>query len=285
MRRAFILVLAAGLVAVPAVGQAARSAPSLTLLSPSADSVTGGVVSVRWSYAGFHRTTPVDVEVRRGTDPFTRVARVPVDDGSAGYYGSWSWSTGPDDDGADYTVRVIAPTNKSASSSASPVAIDNAGPATTVSGTETPVSVLADIAGTASDATSAVASVLVEFVAADGSEIERPATCAECGTTSSVSWTVSTAGLGPASYEMRAWAVDTLGNVGQPATATLLVVGTPTAPEVTAPDVTVPDVTVPDATAPEPTVPDVTVPEPTVAVDPASTAPQGTVPPVAVPTL
>lgn len=279
MRRTLVLVLAAGLAAVPAVGLAARPAPSLTLLSPAADSVSGGVVSVRWSYVGFHRTTPVDIEARRGEEPFTRLARVPIDDGSPGSYGSMSWSTGPDDDGADWTVRVIAPTNKSVSSSVAPVAIDNTGPTTTIAGTETPVSVLVDITGSSADALSTVASVLVEIAGADGSTTERAASC-DC-TTSTASWTVSTAGLAPASYEVRAWGVDALGNVGAPATATLLIVGAPT---VTVPEVTVPEPTVPEPTVPEPTVAEPTVPDGTVPDDPASTVPSATVA-VAVPTL
>ncbi|HVF74450.1 MAG TPA: hypothetical protein VM938_05330 [Acidimicrobiales bacterium] len=287
MRRSLVLALAVGLAAVPAVGSAAGPSPNLTLLSPSADSVAARVVEVRWSYAGFHRTTPVDVEVRRGTDAFTRVGRVPIDDGTPGYYGSLSWSTGDFDDGTDYTVRVIAPTNKRVSSSASPVSVDNSGPTTTITVPDPPVSVLADVTGTAVDAVSAVSTVTVQFVAPDGSRTQRVASCTGCGTSTSVTWAASTAGLAPASYEVRAWAVDMVGNVGPTATATMAIVGTPSPPEVTPPEVTPPEVTVPDATVPEPTVPEPTVPDgvpPTVPTDPASTVPPVTVP-VAVPTL
>lgn len=265
------------LLALPWASWAAAPAPKLTLLSPAAGTASNGVVSIRWSYSGFHRTTPVDVEVRRGTDSFVRVVRTTMDDGTPGYYGSAWWATDADDDGGDYTLRVIAPTNKRVSSAVSPLTVDNTGPTTTVNATRTadlvgPVSVLSDITGSAADAVGKVAWVRVAFVRGDGAVFERLPTCPGCGTPSST-WQVSTAGLGVGTYEVRAWAADAVGNVGPVGTAAFVVVATPTPPEVT---VTPPEVTPPDVTPPEVTPPDVTPPE--APDDPTSLVPPLTVP-------
>jgi hypothetical protein len=118
------------LLALPLAGRAAP-APAVTLTSPTAGLVKAGVLSVTWSYRGFSRAAFVDVEAARGTEPFTRLARVSIDDGTPGAHGSYNWATTPEDDGDDWTIRLIVPSNKWVRSSVSPVVIDNTAPEAT----------------------------------------------------------------------------------------------------------------------------------------------------------
>ncbi|MDQ3757056.1 MAG: hypothetical protein M3394_04330 [Actinomycetota bacterium] len=113
--------------ALPLMGWAATG-PGVTLLTPTSESVHKGVVSITWSYSGFHPSTPVDVQVRRGAGAYQLVARVAIDNGTPGYFGSTSWSTGAADDGTDWTIRLSVPTNKAVSSTVSPVTVDNTAP-------------------------------------------------------------------------------------------------------------------------------------------------------------
>lgn len=231
MRRPLIagVVLAAALAALPLAGHAATS-PSITLITPTTGDAANGAVTVRWSFSGFSNTTPVDVEVGR-TGTFTRVARVPIDEGTPGYRGSTTWDTTAFEDAADYVVRVVVVVRKSANSSASALTVDNTGPTSTVDA-EPPTdpapvtSVLTDVTGAADDALSTVASVAVAFVAADGTETAGTVTCA-CNA-SSTTWSASTAGLDPGRYEVKAVATDALGNTGEAGTATITIVGRPT---------------------------------------------------------
>lgn len=228
MRRPLIVGAALGiaLAVLPLAGQAATS-PSVTLLSPSSGEVTGGQVSIRWSYSGFHRTTPVDVEVRRGSDAFTRIARVAVDDGTPGYFGSTTWTTSAADDGADWTVRLVMPTNKSVTSSVSPLTVDNSGPTVAIDTQPAkeglPAVAALSVTGTASDAASGVAAVAVTFTAEDGTEAVRQAECTDCTT-----WSVGTDGLTPGRYTVSAVGTDGRGNVGEAASIDAVVVGVPT---------------------------------------------------------
>lgn len=232
MRRPLIVgaVLGLALAVLPLAGQAATS-PSVALLSPSNGELTGGAVSIRWSYAGFYRTTPIDVEVRRGTDPFVRVARVAIDDGTAGYFGSTTWSTTSADDASDWTVRIIVPTNKSVTSSVSSVVIDNTGPIVTIDNQPAqeglPATAVRSVTGTATDAAAGVASVVVTFTAEDGTETVRDSGCTDCST-----WTVSTDGLTPGRYTVSAVGTDNRGNVGEAASVDAVVVGVPEPPTV-----------------------------------------------------
>ncbi len=120
------LVLAAMPLAARAVGS-----PEVTLRTPAADQVVVGDMSIGWTYKGFSPSAWVDVEARRGDEPFERIARVRIDDGTPGYAGSTTWSTTADDDGADYTIRLVVPSNKRVRSSASPVVVDNTAPVAT----------------------------------------------------------------------------------------------------------------------------------------------------------
>lgn len=231
MRRPLIagVVLAAALAALPLAGHAA-TAPSITLLTPATGDAANGQVTVRWSFSGFSNTTPVDVEVGRG-GAFTRIARVPIDEGTPGYRGSTTWDTTTFEDAADYVVRVTVVVRKSANSSATGFTVDNTGPTSTVDAEPVTapapvVSVLADVTGSADDALSKVASVAVTFVAGDGTETAAAVTC-DC-TAPSTTWSASTIGLDPGSYEVRAVATDALGNVGEAGTATIIIVGQPT---------------------------------------------------------
>lgn len=230
MRRPLIVgvVLGAALAVMPLASQAA-TAPSVTLITPTNDDLVRGAVSIRWSYSGFYRTTPIDIEVSQGTGAFQRIARVPVDDGTSGLFGSATWT--PTVDGDDYTVRIVMPTRPSATSSASPVRVDNTGPTSTVDAEPVtdpaPAAAILNVTGTAADAIAGVASVSVSF---DGGD-PVAATCPDCGAgATSVEWSASAAGLTPGEYDVTAVATDTLGNVGAPSTATLLVVGTPPDP-------------------------------------------------------
>lgn len=132
MRRALVpgAVVALLLAVFPLTVQA-QLAPAITLLSPAGGDVRAGVVSVQWSYKAFSRSAFVDVEAARGDGSFVRIARVQIDDGTPGHFGSFDWPTGPGDDGADYTVRLVVPSNKWARSSVSPVVIDNTAPEAT----------------------------------------------------------------------------------------------------------------------------------------------------------
>jgi hypothetical protein len=194
---------------------------------------TSGDLVVRWSYAGFHRSTPIDIEAARGDGVFQRLARTVVDDGTPGYFGSHTVDTTSLADGTDYTVRVRMPTRPSVTSSASPVTVDNTGPASTVtaeSATEPlpPTAVTTDVQGTATDAVSAVASVSVTFTDAGGNEVAADVTCDCAGP--SAAWAASTDGLSPGHYSVTAVATDALGNVGAPASADMVIVGTPEDP-------------------------------------------------------
>lgn len=234
MRRPAIAGVALGAVlAVMPLASRAATAPSVTLISPSANHATSGDLVVRWSYAGFYRTTPVDVEAAVGTGPFQRLARTAVDDGTRGYFGSYTVSTESLADAGDYTVRLVMPTSRRVTSSVSPVTIDKTGPTSTV--TADPVvnggpaaEVTTDVEGTATDALSAVQSVVVTFTNASGTRTVRNAEC-ECGSPSAT-WSASTVGLAPGRYTVRAEAVDALGNTGEPGSAELVIVGTPEDP-------------------------------------------------------
>lgn len=129
MRRPLVagVVVALTLTVLPLAARA-LGAPGITLRTPSADDVVAGEMSISWAYKGFSRSAWVDVEASRGDQPYQRVARVRIDDGTPGYTGSTTWSTGPDDDAADYTIRVVVPSNKQVQSSASPVIVDNTAP-------------------------------------------------------------------------------------------------------------------------------------------------------------
>lgn len=234
MRRRTIVgvTLGAVLAAMPLAGHA-LTAPSITLQSPASSHATRGDLDVRWSYTGFHRTTPVDIEVAAGDGVFRRVGRTVVDNGTPGYTGSYTLSTGGFADGTDYTVRVIMPTRRSVSSAVSPITIDNTGPTSTVTAESVTepapaTSITADVEGTATDAISAVTGVVVTFTNSAGSETVREATCS-CGTPS-VTWSVSTDGLPPGRYSVQAVATDALGNVGEPGSADMVIVGTPDDP-------------------------------------------------------
>lgn len=128
-RRSIIgaLAIAVALAVLPFTGWAATG-PSVTLLTPASESVHRGVVSITWSYQGFHPSTPVDVHVRRGSGAFQLVGRVAIDNGTPGFLGSTSWSTGPADDGDDWAVRLTVPTRKAAVSTVAPVTVDNTAP-------------------------------------------------------------------------------------------------------------------------------------------------------------
>jgi hypothetical protein len=226
MRRPLIVgvVLGAVLAVAPMASHAATS-PSVTLITPTSEDLARGVVSIKWSYAGFHRTTPIDVEVREGSGAFQRIARVAIDDGTPGYFGTASWSTTSADDATDWTVRIAVPTNKSVTSSASPIAVDNSGPTTTI--TSSTVAVLS-VAGDATDEIAGVASVAATFTDGTGNETTVEATC-DCAATPAT-WTASALGVAPGQYTVTAVATDVLGNVGEAASAELLVVGTPPDP-------------------------------------------------------
>jgi hypothetical protein len=232
MRRPLIVgaVLGLALAVLPQAGQAATS-PSVALLAPSSGELTGAAVSIRWSYAGFYRTTPIDVEVRRGTNPFVRVARVAIDDGSPGYYGSTTWSTTSADDASDWTVRIIVPTNKWVTSSVNSVVIDNTGPTVAIDNQPAeeglPAAAVRSVTGTASDAGSGVASVAVTFTAEDGTETVVDSGCTDCST-----WSVSTDGLMPGWYTVSAVGTDNRGNVGDAASVDALVIEVPEPPTV-----------------------------------------------------
>ena len=229
------IALGAALALAPLAGHAA-AAPSITLLTPSSGDLVSGVLSVRWSYSGFYRTTPVDIEVSRAGGPFRRVGRAVVDDGTPGYFGSASWSTGPDDDGADYTVRVVMPTRRAVTSAVSPVGIDNTGPTTTIR-SEPPVegtmpTAVLSVDGAAADAIAGVASVAVTFTDATGTQTVRQATCQGCGTPSAT-WSASSEHLPVGVYDVTAVGVDVLANVGAPTTARFVVIGVPPMPDPT----------------------------------------------------
>lgn len=233
MRRPVILGVAFGAVlAVMPLASHAATVPSVSLLAPSSSHATGGDLVVRWSYSGFHRSTAVDIEASTGGEPFQRVARTVIDDGTPGYYGSHTVSTTSLPDATDYTIRVIVPTRRSVHSSVTPVTIDNTGPSSTV--TAEPVtdpapatSITADVEGTAADAVSNVASVAVTFVAG-ATETAGVVTC-DCGGPTAT-WSASTDGLPPGAYTVEAVATDSLGNVGAAASADMVIVGTPNDP-------------------------------------------------------
>ncbi|HEX9970003.1 MAG TPA: hypothetical protein VGB03_07680 [Acidimicrobiales bacterium] len=236
MRRPIIagVVLGVALAASPLAGHAATS-PSLTLLTPAGGDTVTGTTSVTWSYVGLSNTTPVDVEVSTDGTTFTRVLRTVADNGTPGYFGSASWNTTGTADGAGYTVRIVMPTRRSVTSSASPVTVDNTGPTTAFDDPAADgapqVAVLDDVEGTASDALSAVASVAVTFVDDDGNETPADVTCT-CGT-SEATWAASTDGLAPGQYEVQAVATDAYGNVGAATSESFVVVGMPTPPDPT----------------------------------------------------
>ena len=128
MRRALLPgAVVALLLALPLAGRAAP-APAVTLTSPTSGFVRAGDLSVTWSYRGFSRTAFVDVEAARGDGPFARLARVRIDDGTPGFLGSFTWSTTSADDGDDWTIRLVVPSNKWVSSSVTPVVVDNTAP-------------------------------------------------------------------------------------------------------------------------------------------------------------
>src|SRR5688500_18711967 len=129
MRRPLIagIVVALALAVLPMAARA-LGGPGITLTTPSANDVVAGEMSISWNYRGFSPSAWVDVEASRGTEPFQRIARVRIDNGTPGFTGSTAWTTGPADDAADYTVRVVVPSNKQVRSSASPVTVDNTAP-------------------------------------------------------------------------------------------------------------------------------------------------------------
>lgn len=233
MRRPVIVGVAFGAVlAVMPMASHAATVPSVSLLAPSSGHATSGDLLVRWSYSGFHRSTAIDIEASAGGGPFQRVARTAIDDGTAGYYGSYNVSTASLPDGTDYTIRVIVPTRRSVHSSVTPVTIDNTGPSSTV--TAEPVTdpapataITADVEGTAEDAISNVASVVVTFVSGT-TETPGVVTC-DCGAPTAT-WSASTDGLPPGRYTVNAVATDSLGNVGQAGSADMVIVGTPNDP-------------------------------------------------------
>jgi hypothetical protein len=129
MRRSLVagVVVALTLAALPLAARALGS-PAITLTAPSANDVVAGELSISWTYRAFSKSAWVDVEASRGDEPYVRIARVRIDDGTPGYTGSATWATGPENDAADYTIRVVVPSNKQARSSASPVIVDNTAP-------------------------------------------------------------------------------------------------------------------------------------------------------------
>ena len=129
MRRSLVagVIVALALTMLPLAARALGS-PRITLTTPSADDIVAGELSIGWTYRGFSPSAWVDVEASHGGGPYQRIARVRIDDGTPGYTGSTTWTTGPDDDAADYTIRVVVPSNKQARSSASPVIVDNTAP-------------------------------------------------------------------------------------------------------------------------------------------------------------
>jgi hypothetical protein len=304
MRRPVAVIAAAAFVlTVAPLAARAAFAPSITLLSPADGDVATGEIQVTWSYEGFSPKAWVDVQVKQGDEDYTRLERLRIDDGTPGNHGSYTWVTEPADDGADYALRVIVPSNKKVHDSvtlvvdntppeatevertpapnaagwnngdvtvrwtctdptspvlaeevvatvvgegrdlsatatcenraglitdaaAADIDIDRTAPATAITSPKAaddtpavPLGVV--IAGTADDNLSGVHAVEVTFVAADGTETRRPASCIQCGTGSAV-WTVSTFGLAPGRYTVAATAVDVADNVGKASTADLL---------------------------------------------------------------
>jgi hypothetical protein len=132
MRRPLVAAVL-GLVAVAILPLAARagSAPAITLTTPTANDVVEGELSITWTYRAFSRSAWVDVEASRAGEPFRRLARVRIDDGTPGYTGSATWAPTADDDGSDWTIRAIVPSNKQVQSSVFPVVVDNGGPEAT----------------------------------------------------------------------------------------------------------------------------------------------------------
>jgi hypothetical protein len=118
------------LVVLPPAARAA-AAPEITLRTPSAETVVVGETAISWSYRGFSPSAWVDVEASRAGEPYRRIARVRIDDGTPGYTGSTTWATGPDDDGADWTVRLVVASNKWVRSTTSSVIVDNTAPEAT----------------------------------------------------------------------------------------------------------------------------------------------------------
>lgn len=235
MRRPLIVGAALGiaLAALPLMGRAATS-PSVTLLSPTSGEITGGGVAIRWSYAGFYRTTPIDIEVSKPGGSWVRVTRVAIDDGTPGYFGSATWATTSVDDANDWTVRIIVPTNKSVTSSVSPVMVDNTGPVVTIDNQPaaegTPAVAALSVKGTAVDAGAGVASVAVTFTSGNGTVAGTvDATCDDdtCST-----WSASTNGLTPGRYDVSAVGTDKRGNVGDAASVDAVVIGVPDTPTV-----------------------------------------------------
>lgn len=129
MRRSLVIgaVVAIAAVVLPFAARAA-AAPSITLLTPSADAILVGETAITWSYRGFSPSAWVDVEGSRGGAPFERIARVRIDDGTPGYTGSTTWATTPGHDGTDWTIRVVVPSNKWVRSDSVAVVVDNTAP-------------------------------------------------------------------------------------------------------------------------------------------------------------
>jgi len=129
MRRSLVagVVVALAFAVLPLAARA-LGAPGITLTTPSVDDVVAGEVSIGWTYRGFSKSAWVDLEASHGGGPYQRIARVRIDDGTPGFTGATTWTTGPDDDAADYTIRVVVPSNKQVQSSASPVIVDNTAP-------------------------------------------------------------------------------------------------------------------------------------------------------------
>lgn len=129
MRRSLVagVVVALTLAVLPLAARALGS-PGITLTTPSADDVVAGEMSIGWTYRGFSPKAWVDVEASHAGEPYQRIARVRIDDGTPGFTGSTTWTTGLDDDAADYTIRVVVPSSKQVQSSASPVIVDNTAP-------------------------------------------------------------------------------------------------------------------------------------------------------------
>lgn len=129
MRRTIAIgaVVAIAALVLPWAARAA-AAPSITLLTPTTDAIIVGETAITWSYRGFSPAAWVDVEASRAGEPYRRIARVRIDDGTPGYTGSTTWATTPDDDGADWTVRVVVPSNKLVRSDSVAVVVDNTAP-------------------------------------------------------------------------------------------------------------------------------------------------------------
>ena len=172
---------------------------SITLTGPGSGEIVSGSVEVTWSYTVFTGTTPVIVEAAPDGTTFSQVAKVPIDDGTSGRFGSVSWDTSTFADSNTYAVRVRVVTNKNAVSVASPVIVDNTAP--TLTGSTSPEPNAngwnnsdVTVSWTCTDAGSGVdpdEDPADEVIASEGAGQSRTETCQDLAGNVSTSATVS----------------------------------------------------------------------------------------------